>query len=78
MLKISFVFGINNGLKFTAWWLLLYLYAELIIKNIILESKIDAEVRAERDGVALHRRVEVVDQPADGQFGVPACVQGRS
>ena len=44
--------------------------------NVILEPQVDAKVRAERDGVAIHRRTEVLHQPADGQLGVPARFQG--
>lgn len=45
---------------------------------LIVEPQVDAKVRVERDGVAIHRRTEVLDQPSDGQLGVPACLQGRS
>lgn len=45
--------------------------------NNLLEPQADAKVRAERNGVPLHRRVEIFNQPTDGQLRIAPCVQRR-
>ena len=42
-----------------------------------LETTKDAQVRGERDGDHVHRRAQVVHQPAHGQPGESACDQGQ-
>lgn len=56
-----------------------YIFSKVAIDKALsnLEPQADAQVRPQRNGVPLHRRTEVIDQPADGKPGVAPRVQGR-
>lgn len=53
-------------LFFSLLWLLLWCHTE---------PETDAQVHSERDGVAVHRRAEIIHQFTDGQFRVSSCQQ---